>query len=117
MRSSDHILKNVPFGLLLPHTCTTYDYLESLGDVHDVVPSILNNSFLLVQLQIHGSSPVIPNTPTGVGCQTEGASLLPVDAAAAPSSVRGVPNTRMLNAAAKHMSLAVAGEEADKILW
>ena len=40
-----------------------------------------------------------------------------MEEAAAPISIGGIPNTRMRKAAAKHVNLALAEEEADKILW
>lgn len=42
---------------------------------------------------------------------------VPVDAAAAPSRIGGIPNTSKKIAATKHVSLVVANEEADKVLW
>lgn len=44
-------------------------------------------------------------------------SVIPVDAATAPISIDGVPNTNMQKAAAKDVIWAVAEEEADKVLW
>lgn len=43
--------------------------------------------------------------------------MLHVDAAAAPSSIGGIPNTSMRKEAAKHVILAVARETADSVLW
>lgn len=43
--------------------------------------------------------------------------MLPVEAAAAPSSTGGIPNIGKRKAATKHVILAVAVEDADKVLW
>ncbi len=43
--------------------------------------------------------------------------MLPVDAAAAPSKKGGIPHIKTRKAEAMHASLAVAAEEADKVLW
>lgn len=50
-------------------------------------------------------------------CSNMWQTLLPVDAAPAPSSIGGIPNTSMTKAAAMQETLAVAEEEADRILW
>lgn len=44
-------------------------------------------------------------------------SFLPVDAAAAPIRMEGIPHRGKITAAAKHVILAVVTEEADKVLW
>ena len=43
--------------------------------------------------------------------------VTPVDAATAPRSMGGMPNVGTMNAAVKHVILAVAEEEADSVLW
>lgn len=42
---------------------------------------------------------------------------VPVDAATAPINTEGIPRMKMMGAAMKHVILAVADEEADKVLW
>lgn len=43
--------------------------------------------------------------------------VVPVDAAAAPINTDGIPSMKIMGAAMKHVILAVADEEAERVLW